>query len=302
MTRYGKRSQRKSATERTISLRLVQLLVCLVIFSTVYVSKGVFPYKIQRLGDEITTLVTTTVDLKESFTQLGESLVEGNSVLEELGTFCVEVFGGEAEVTIEEPLVEEETTAETEVPIVQTPEAAEELTEEVDTEVVVAEEPAIMAVGQVYIAAEEGLRELPAGYTYDMLSLGGMERVTPVLGVISSGYGYRDHPLSGQDLVHNGVDIVGDVGDPIYAFGGGTVEYIGESDIYGNYLRIDHGNGVKSFYAHCNQLLVTKGDVIEVGDIIAEVGATGNVTGPHLHFELLCNDVHIDPALYIDSL
>ncbi len=313
MTQYGKRTAQKSTNQQVVSLRFTQLMVCLIIFASVYVARGVFPYKIQRLGQEVTTLVSTSVDLGAAFSDLGEVIGSGESVLEELGDFCVAVFGVPSEETavavsgyptIEMPSVGvepqlslspqiAETSAKVETTAVEAP--ALEMAEE-------SAEMEIMAVGLVYLAADEGLRELPVGYTYDTLSLGGMERTTPVLGVISSGFGYRIHPLSGSDAIHNGVDIAGDVGDPIYAFSSGTVEYIGYSDTYGNYFRIDHGNGVKSFYAHCNQLFISKGDVVEVGEVVAEVGVTGEVTGPHLHFELLCNDTLIDPALYIDSL
>ncbi len=307
MTQYGKRTARKSASEQVMTLRMLQLMVCLIIFTTVYATKGVFPYKIQRLSENVTTLVTTSVDVGEAVSSLGEALAEGESVIGELGNFCVEVFGGQVaetavevdypilDVVVEEPEVIAPTLTE-----MEEIETVEPLLEEVVE--TVEEEMEIMAVGLVYISADEDLRALPAGYTYDMLSLGGMERTTPVMGVISSGFGYRIHPLSGDDTIHNGVDIAGDVGDPIYAFSSGTVEYIGYSDTYGNYFRIDHGNGVKSFYAHCNTLLVSKGDAVEVGQLVAEVGQTGDVTGPHLHFELLCNDIRIDPALYIDSL
>ncbi len=304
MTQYGKRAVRKSANEQIMSTRLMQLVFCLIIFTTVYATQGVFPYKIQRLGENITTLVTTSVDVQQAFSDLGEALSEGESVIGELGNFCVAVFGGEGEETA---VAISASSPEVDVP--QEPAVYESVVieplevEDVVTEMeVIQDEPAIMAVGQVYMAAKEDLRTLPVGYTYDMLSLGGMERTTPVMGVISSGFGYRIHPLSGSDTVHNGVDIVGEIGDPICAFSSGMVEYIGYSDTYGNYFRIDHGNGVKSFYAHCNELYVNKGDVVAVGGTVATLGSTGDVTGPHLHFELLCNDIHIDPALYIDSL
>ncbi len=326
---YGRRRGEKSAGQ-AVNLRLTQLMVCLIIFSAVYVTKGVFPYKIQRLSQEVSTLVSTSVDLGDALADFGAVIGSGESVLEELGEFCVAVFGvpsqGEAVAVSGYPMIEapvvgvepqlslapqlslesqiEETSAKIETVEVELPAVAD--SDESDdshgeTEVS-GYQGAIMAVGQVYIAADDGLRELPASYTYDMLSLGGMERTTPVLGVISSGFGYRIHPLSGVDALHSGVDIAADIGDPIYAFSGGVVEYIGYSETYGNYFRIDHGNGVQSFYAHCNEIFVSKGDTVALGEQVAEVGETGNVTGPHLHLELLCNGIHIDPALYIDSL
>lgn len=330
MVRYGKRSAgrrwagRRRDDSQLLSRRMIQLVICLALFATVYVSKGIFPYKIQRLGENITTLVGTTTDLSGAFTTLGEALSEGESVVDEIGNFCVEVFGGstapsDAVAALEvaqQPIEVEEKWQDTAADI------GDEITQEQDqwqtavlesvvessayaeslTTRATQDEPAIMAVGEVYLAANDNSESLPAGYTCDMLSLGGMERTTPVMGVVSSDFGYRLHPISGQSAIHNGLDIVAEIGSPIYAFGSGTVEYVGESDIYGLYFRIDHGNGVSSFYAHCNAIYVQKGDGVSVGDVVATVGATGEVTGAHLHFELRCYDVLIDPAYYIDTL
>lgn len=82
----------------------------------------------------------------------------------------------------------------------------------------------------------------------------------------------------------------------------GTVEYVGQDDSYGLYLQLDHGNGVKSFYAHCNKVCVSKGQSVAVGEKIAEVGSSGAATGPHLHLELKFNKTHLDPIYYIQVL
>ena len=92
------------------------------------------------------------------------------------------------------------------------------------------------------------------------------------------------------------------MGDPIAAFAAGTVEYIGEDDSYGLYLQLDHGNGVKSFYAHCSKIVVSKGQTVELGEKVAEVGSTGDSTGPHLHLEMKYNSTHLNPAYYVDFL
>ena len=86
------------------------------------------------------------------------------------------------------------------------------------------------------------------------------------------------------------------------AFASGTVEYIGQNDSYGLYLQIDHGNGVKSFYAHCSKLLVQKGQPVKIGETVALVGSTGTATGPHLHLELKYQKMHVNPAYYVDFL
>lgn len=125
---------------------------------------------------------------------------------------------------------------------------------------------------------------------------------TPVMGVISSGFGYRVHPVDGQTKFHYGADIAAEEGTPIKSFADGTVDYIGESAIYGFYTRISHADHTTSFYAHCSKLLVTKGQKVKKGDVIAKVGATGNATGPHLHLEIRKNGVFLNPLYYIDRI
>ena len=77
---------------------------------------------------------------------------------------------------------------------------------------------------------------------------------------------------------------------------------MGENDSYGLYIQLDHGNGIKSFYAHCKSLCVKKGQTVALGEQIGEVGSSGTATGPHLHLELKCAGLHLDPLYYIDSL
>jgi len=132
--------------------------------------------------------------------------------------------------------------------------------------------------------------------------LGLMESVSPVMGVLTSGYGMRMHPIFLENRMHDGIDLAADTGTPIRAFADGTVDYIGESNAYGMYLQLRHENGVTSFYAHCSELCVQKGKKVKVGDVIAKVGNTGISTGPHLHLEIKKNGVRIDPLPYVEYL
>lgn len=145
---------------------------------------------------------------------------------------------------------------------------------------------------------EEG-RTLPASVSMQRYDLGLGDTVTPVVGTLTSDYGYRDHPVSGDFLFHRGVDIGAATGTPIGAFASGTVEFIGESEESGLYVQINHGNGVETFYAHCSALYVSQGDEVNVGDTIAAVGETGNATGPHLHFAIIKDGIYLDPLFYI---
>ncbi len=141
---------------------------------------------------------------------------------------------------------------------------------------------------------------LPDNTTMDRYALRLEETVMPLeVMQITSGFGWRDDPLGGGEKFHNGLDLVAAKGTPVRAFAAGTVDFIGESNAYGQYLQIRHENGVTSFYAHCSKLLVHKGDQVELGQKVAESGATGDVTGPHLHFELRKDGVRLNPAYYV---
>lgn len=100
---------------------------------------------------------------------------------------------------------------------------------------------------------------------------------------------------------HNGVDIAVETGTPVYTAGRGTVEEAGYNARDGHFVRIDHGNGQETFYAHCESVLVKTGDAVTLGQTIATVGSTGQSTGPHLHFEVLVNGVAQDPEAMLKS-
>ena len=231
-----------------------------------------------------------------------------------LGEFCVEVFGGTTLPDTQvlpsvQPYIQESRAGSLAcfsqyIPV----EKLSNLTPDTDanpTPEPAAEpdpEPAVAAVGTVLSRASYDGPALPENYTMDHYSLGELETMTPLLGTLHSTYGYRDHPINGRYQFHGGVDIGGQSGDPIGAFAAGTVEYTGEDDSYGLYLQVDHGNGVKSFYAHCSRIVVTKGQVVALGEKVAEIGSSGSATGPHLHLELKYNKMHLNPVYYVDIL
>lgn len=118
----------------------------------------------------------------------------------------------------------------------------------------------------------------------------------PISGSISDYFGYRTSPYVG---FHEGLDIAGNVGDPICAAGKGVVTFAGYQGSYGLVVYIDHGYGFETVYAHCSELLVSVGDEVNKADVIALRGNTGYSTGPHLHFEVRENGTQYDPLNYI---
>ncbi len=121
---------------------------------------------------------------------------------------------------------------------------------------------------------------------------------TPLDGArISSNFGMRKHPISGFNKMHKGVDFAAPTGTPIYAGGNGIVEYVGWNGGYGKYIRIRHNNGYKTAYAHLSNYKksISKGVRVNQGEVIGYVGSTGNSTGPHLHYEIIYQNKHINP-------
>lgn len=117
---------------------------------------------------------------------------------------------------------------------------------------------------------------------------------------ISSPYGWRNHPISGQHRFHQGIDIPAPMGTPIVAAESGIVIMAGWRGSYGIMLSIDHGDGLATLYAHNTSNLVSVGDYVERGQIIARIGSTGNSTGPHLHFEVMQHGEREDPLHWVN--
>jgi len=117
---------------------------------------------------------------------------------------------------------------------------------------------------------------------------------------ITSPYGWRFHPIQKRNKLHTGVDIGAGYGASVVAAEGGTVLRAGWNGGYGQYIVIDHGNGLSTLYAHNSTLLVSAGQVVTRGQKIALVGSTGNSTGPHLHFEVLLYGQTQDPMSYFN--
>ena len=297
--------------------RLVQLAVCLALFLTVYVSKGIFPGQLLALRSQLTAAMGADVDFAAAFNRLGRALSAGEPVGESLEALCLEVFGAGP---VEVPAVQAGSTdtllfraeldwltgAPGAAPAARllertAPQEADPSQPETSAQPQASTQPEAGAQPEVTAMGYDG-PALPAGASMDRYALHLDETVTPVLGWVSSPFGWREHPVDGEEKFHNGVDLAVNNGTEIGAFADGVVEYIGDSpEEYGLYLKIDHGGGVSTFYAHCGQLLVGQGEQVRAGQTVALSGDTGNATGPHLHFELKKDGVRLNPVYYIDT-
>lgn len=126
----------------------------------------------------------------------------------------------------------------------------------------------------------------------------------PAAGYISSGFGYRVHPIYNSVIFHAGVDLAGGCNIPIYAAKGGQVVYVGWNGGYGNFILINHGGGISTGYAHIatGKTFVNFGEQVSTGTHIANVGSTGNSTGCHLHFEVRENGKATNPVPFMKSM
>jgi murein DD-endopeptidase MepM/ murein hydrolase activator NlpD len=120
-------------------------------------------------------------------------------------------------------------------------------------------------------------------------------------GWYSSSYGWRIDPFSGQRAFHEGIDVMAEIGTPIYAAAGGVVIFSGTHPQYGNMIEIDHGNGLITRYAHASKRLVKVGDLVVRGVEIGKVGKTGRATGSHLHFEVRRGGASVNPKQFLRS-
>lgn len=298
--------------------RLIQLAVSLILFLLVYIGRGVFPTQWELWK----TAAAVNVDFKAVFQQFSSALSQGEPVGETLEALCVQLLGGEVREREKEP--QKLQAHEPPQPVVllsQTPGGGLGYLDQqgllagdgylqkrdepdsgepapVQSEAPEPSEPAVVtAVAQEY--TDDGVK-LPRNVSLAFYELGLSETAVPVNGTATSGFGYREHPISGKNEFHLAIDIGAAEGTEIGAFAAGTVEYIGQSDEFGNYLKIRHENNVSSFYAHCSKLLVHKGDEVACGQTVALVGQTGNATGPHLHLTIEKDNIRLDPAYYVE--
>lgn len=313
-TRTTRRPVKNGGTESD-QRRLIQLGVSLVLFLLVYIGRGVFPAQL-KIWQE---LAASNVDFRMAFQQFGAELSQGDALGDALEVLCVTLLGGEAAPEPEPtPPVEEQTP--TVVLLSETgrggleylgshgilaatgspqkedePASSDPVPSEPEPELT---QPAVVtAMAQEY--TDDGV-QLPRNVSFAYYELGLSETCVPVAGSATSGFGYRDSPVNGKNEFHLALDIGAAEGTEIGAFAAGTVEYIGTSDEFGNYLKIRHENNVSSFYAHCSKLLVHKGDEVACGQAVALVGHTGNATGSHLHLTIEKDDIRLDPAYYVD--
>jgi len=268
-----------------------KIIVASAIFLLMTVVKFISPDTVQRLRVDLVPAIAPEVNYKDVMTRLGGYLSFGESEVLKTGQSDEDSDLSLLETPTPEPTPELETT--------ETPEPSTEPTPEPTPE----PEPTETPIPDVVAAflesqAQYADQAVPANVSYDMPELP-FTFVTPIGGIGAEGFGFRMHPIEQVIKFHYGTDMPALSGTDIHAFADGTVAEAGEMNGYGKYIVINHKDSYSTLYAHCNALLVSAGETVGKGQVIGRVGATGDVTGPHLHFELRKDRTYLNPEYYI---
>ena len=162
---------------------------------------------------------------------------------------------------------------------------------------------AVERVLETFLDEQARYEELsvPADATYDIPEIP-FPYIRPVRAEVSSGFGYRVHPLENLTKFHYGTDLAAFSGDDILCFAAGTVSEVGEDGENGRFIRVDHPQNISTMYAHCGEIYVKTGQSVAMGQKLGLVGVSGKVTGPNLHFELTKNGIHLNPEFYLAAV
>jgi len=286
--RTGSRSgTRQIKTEFSAGERrhLAQLVICSCVFVLLVAAKLLLPGKMQEVNTALNRILEQNMDVQTVFSAVGRAF----SGEEDLGDVYQAVFEPEeyqAVRTSAAVSMEEVSAMDTlrEYRVEELPEAVE---------------PVSVETLAYVLYSDQNLPE-SASLEQDLL---GFDYCSPLPGAtVSSEYGYREHPVEGEERFHYGIDLAANTGTAISCFADGTVKAVGESSSYGKYCIVDHGGGYSTLYAHCSRITTSSGREVSGGEKIAEVGETGIATGPHLHFELQKDGTYLNPVYYVTAL
>ena len=186
-----------------------------------------------------------------------------------------------------------------------TEEDSEQLTQllkEKDTEFLDKISLGLKAMNQEALRREASFREIQVQIDHQRSVIASTPSIWPVKGWITSGFGKRMSPLTGEPGRHMGVDIANETNTPIRATADGMVTYAGWEGGYGRLVVLEHGYGFSTRYGHCSRLNVKVGDEVKQGQVIGYIGSTGNSTGSHCHYEVRIHGMAVDPMKYLPVL
>lgn len=253
-------------------------------FVLIVAVKIMFPQQVAALTQSASQIIGKNADFAEAFAAVGRAVSGEENVGESLQEAFLAVFSS---VQPESENIDPPSTDDDRNDLSVSDAAGDEQTGEVSQDT--AEEPDLSGI---YIMPPP-----PENASLEQRNLG-FPCTTPVIGTLSSAFGWREDPNEGGTKFHYGIDIAAENGSEIAAFADGEVFAVGESSSLGKYIILIHPGGYKTLYAHCSEVIVKSGSV-KMGDVIARVGESGNATGPHLHFELQDGALYLNPIYYV---
>lgn len=236
----------------------VQLIVCGALFVALIGLKLLMPGNLSALRGTLGQWLVRDADFISAFSAVGRAASGEQDWGDSLSEAYVAVFGGESKA------------------------------QEVSGNLIG------MTVSEQDVSDLTSARELPALAVGEQRILG-FSYTTPLSGTVTSPFGWRDDPNGAGECFHYGMDIAGEEGASVACFADGTVGTVGESNILGNYVTVNHEGGFSTLYAHCSAITASAGQSVKKGDAIAKVGSTGNATGSHLHFEVHDGEEYLNP-------
>ena len=276
-------------------IQLIRLVICGGVFVLLVAAKLLLPGKMAAFNQKLSETMTRSVDVQAVFSAVGGLFGKDGTPAETADQVYQAVFHPE---TAAGKTAARSGTASRSLQELQSWRDAEAVPDSSADSPPAGEEtgPEETAMDLVLYSDED----LPENVSMRQ-SILGFDHETPVKGVLSSNFGYREHPVQGEERFHYGVDLAAESGTPVACFADGSVTAVGESSSYGKYLIVAHEGGYATLYAHCSAVTVSSGSAVKRGQEIAKVGETGMATGPHLHFELHEGSSYLNPIYYVAS-
>ena len=287
--------------------RLAQLVACGSIFVLLVAVKLLLPGRMAQMNARLTGMLEQNIDVQGVFSAVGRAVSGEADVSVALQDMYQAVFEPQESPAVEAsapagPLRAFRTGTGSsdgwlDLPTAETEETGQAAGTDPEAETAeTAAQGGAEASTLAYVLYSD--RNLPDNVCLEQALLG-FDYCTPVMGTLTSDFGYREHPVQGEERFHYGLDIAAAAGTEISCFADGTVTAVGESSSYGKYITVSHGGGFSTLYAHCSRILAASGASVKEGDAIAKVGETGVATGPHLHFELHQGSQYLNPIYYV---
>ncbi|WP_298022841.1 M23 family metallopeptidase [uncultured Dysosmobacter sp.] len=293
--RQAVRQRRDEALRPQERRRLLQLVACSGIFVLLVAAKLLLPAKMTQINEKISGALRQNMDVQAVFSAVGRAVTgekDAGGAIEDVYQAVFHPEKGEAlETAALEGLPLDELAALEDLREYRA--AAEQQSQEPPAE----EQTEVSTLAYVLYSDNN----LPEDVSLEQAILG-FDYCTPVCGTLTSNFGYREHPVEGEERFHYGVDLAADTGTAVNCFADGTVTAVGESSSYGKYCIVTHTGGYSTLYAHCSRVTASSGTAVKEGQKIAEVGETGMATGPHLHFELHRDSTYLNPIYYVSTV